>query len=378
MKRVKIFRWVRCISQSWLSRAAKSAVPVFVAVSLSTAQDHWMLGPFVKVDTANPCLTPTAASRFVCPIREQNLAWEAKDVFNPAAVVRGTRVYLLYRAQDSIGKPAGTSRIGLAWSTDGLKVTKHPVPVLYPQDDFMKRYEWEGGCEDPRVVQDEKGVYVMTYTAFDSRLARLAVATSDDLLHWRKQGLAFEQASDGKYRDRWSKSGSIISKRVGDNLVAVRIGGRYWMYWGESNIFMATSDNLIHWTPLEKEDGELAVAIGTRQNSFDSGLVEPGPPAVVTDAGIVFIYNSSNRRFGGDPDLPPRTYAAGQALFSTEDPTRLLNRTTSSFLRPEKEYELSGQVNNVCFLEGLVHFNGRWLLYYGTADSRIAVASSPP
>ena len=28
----------------------------------------------------------------------------------------------------------------------------------------------------------------------------------------------------------------------------------------------------------------------------------------------------------------------------------------------------------MCFLEGLVYFKGRWFLYYGTADSKIAVA----
>jgi hypothetical protein len=34
------------------------------------------------------------------------------------------------------------------------------------------------------------------------------------------------------------------------------------------------------------------------------------------------------------------------------------------------------QVGNVVFIEGLVFFKGRWLLYYGTADSKIAVAEA--
>jgi hypothetical protein len=34
-------------------------------------------------------------------------------------------------------------------------------------------------------------------------------------------------------------------------------------------------------------------------------------------------------------------------------------------------------VGNVCFLEGMVFFKGKWLLYYGTADSKIAVAEAP-
>ena len=46
-----------------------------------------------------------------------------------------------------------------------------------------------------------------------------------------------------------------------------------------------------------------------------------------------------------------------------------------NFIMPDKPYEIAGQVNQVCFLEGMVHFKGHWLLYYGTADSKIGVAS---
>ena len=44
------------------------------------------------------------------------------------------------------------------------------------------------------------------------------------------------------------------------------------------------------------------------------------------------------------------------------------------FMKPDKPYEISGQVNHVCFVEGLVKFKNKWFLYYGTADSKIAVA----
>lgn len=363
------FRW---------SIPANIAIAVLVTATVASAQSRWTLGPFAKVDSANPCLHPGLASHFVCPVRGTAVGWEAKDVFNPAAVVHEGKVHLLYRAQDSIGKPFGTSRIGLAWSADGTIFRKHSAPVLYPDNDFMKIYEWEGGCEDPRIVLKGEGGYVMTYTAYDGRLARLAIATSSDLVHWEKKGLAFDRAMDGKYRDTWSKSGSIVTEKRGDSLVAVRIGGLYWMYWGESNIFLATSEDLIRWTPLETGDGHLAVALMTRDHSFDSRLVEPGPPALLTEAGILLIYNSCNDTKEGDPGLPSGTYSAGQALFSREDPRKLVDRTASYFFHPEKKYELVGQVNSVCFLEGLVHFKGHWFLYYGTADSRIAVAVNTP
>ncbi|HRG80530.1 MAG TPA: hypothetical protein PL167_13005, partial [Cyclobacteriaceae bacterium] len=35
---------------------------------------------------------------------------------------------------------------------------------------------------------------------------------------------------------------------------------------------------------------------------------------------------------------------------------------------------IEGQVNQVCFIEGMIPLNGKWYLYYGTADSKIGVA----
>jgi beta-1,2-mannosidase len=129
---------------------------------VSTADSNWMILPFEKADSVNPILH-TGHGTFICPVRKQRVKWEEKDVFNPAAIIKDGKVFLLYRAEDSVGKYAGTSRIGLAESVDGLHFTRHPEPVLFPAPDEQKKYEWEGGCEDPRVVQDSSGTYIMTY-----------------------------------------------------------------------------------------------------------------------------------------------------------------------------------------------------------------------
>jgi predicted GH43/DUF377 family glycosyl hydrolase len=342
------------------------------------ALEEWVLGPFIKQDEVNPCLSPLSSSSFYCPVRRDSVKWEAKDVFNPAAVVRKGKVYLLYRAEDPVGQYQGTSRIGLAVSNNGLNFKRHPTPVLYPDNDFMKVYEWEGGCEDPRIVESETGTYVLTYTAYDGKTARLCVASSPDLLTWKKNGLAFGKAHGGKYKDVWSKSGAIVCRREGNHMVAARIKAKYWMYYGDTEMFVATSDNLLDWTPVETKDGNPMVVFGPRKGRFDSRLVEPGPPPFLTKQGIRFIYNSMNLDTGGDPALPVGTYAAGQVLIDPENPAVVLKRTASYFIHPDKDYEKSGQIGNVCFLEGLVYFKGHWLLYYGTADSRIAVASYTP
>jgi predicted GH43/DUF377 family glycosyl hydrolase len=356
-----------------------------IASSSSDSTYNWALLPFIKIDSVNPILNPGKGS-FIDPILKSKVLWEEKDVFNPAIINKGNKVYMLYRAQDKTGKPAGTSRIGLAVSTDAVHFTRILRPVLYPDNDAFKKLEWEGGCEDPRVVEDSLGTYYMTYTAFDGKIARLLVATSTDLLHWKKHGSVFANAYKGKYASLWSKSGSIVSSYKDGRIIATKINGKYWMYWGDKQIWSAKSDNLINWTPVELKKNnhhqahdmsQLKIVLPTRPGKFDSDLVESGPPAMVTDKGILLIYNSRNTRLNGDKSLNDGTYSASQVLFDKHDPTKILKRMNTSFIKPDKSYELSGQVNQVCFVEGLTKFKNKWYLYYGTADSKIAVAYCP-
>lgn len=331
---------------------------------------EWALPAFEKVDSLNPCLLPDPSLSFFCPLQQDTVQWSVKDVFNPAAVVRNDTLFLIFRAEDSIGRYAGTSRLGLAFSEDGLRFRKDPSPVLYPDDDFMKPYEWEGGCEDPRIVELPDGRYVMTYTAYDGQTARLCVASSKNLRNWAKHGLAF---GEEKYRDLWSKSGSIVCRRQGNRLVAEKVNGQYWMYWGDKNMHAAVSGDGISWTPLEEGDS-LKIVMPFRPGFFDSDLVEPGPPAMITDAGILLIYNGRNYGPERRLDIPEGTYSAGQVLFSREDPATVISRLEEPFFRPDRPYEVEGQVNRVVFLEGMALFREQWFLYYGTADSKIAVA----
>ena len=344
----------------------------------STSLD-WQIGPFVKVDSINPILGPQNTKWF-CPLRQDSVLWEGKDIFNPCAVVKDGKVYLLYRAEDFVGKYNGTSRIGLAVSEDGLHFERYPLPVFYPEHDAFTEIEWEGGVEDPRIVEDEQGTYYMTYTAYDGEKTRLCIASSDDLIVWRKHGVVFDQVDEELEKTLSFKSGLIVTKLVGDKLIATKINGKYWMYWNVGELYLATSDDLIHWEPVMKEDESYyAPALQARPDKLrvDNIMCEPGPAAILTDKGIVVFYNGISNGIPsehGRPDNDALTWAGVQALFDAKNPMQSIARAEHAFIHPEKPYELTGQVNSVTFIEGLVKFKGKWFIYYGTADSFIAVA----
>ncbi len=339
--------------------------------------DNWQLGIFVKPAT-NPLMQADSTYLFNCPIKKQIVQWQKADVFNPAAIVRNNKVYILFRAEDVPGVGIGmrTSRIGLAVSDDGIHFKKNPEPVLYPDSSEFIKYDYPGGCEDPRIVETAKGKYVLLYTSWNRDVARLSVATSANLLKWKKQGPAFLKAYDGKFLNTWSKSGSIVTQQKNGKFIAAKINGKYWMYWGEGPVYLASSTDLINWIPLTDANKELVSILTARKKMFDSQIVEPGPPAILTSKGIVLLYNGKNAETeDADPLLPKGIYCGGQALFDANHPEKLLERCSSYFIKPDLPHEIKGQyTSGTTFIEGLVYFKKQYFLYYGTADSMVGVA----
>ena len=175
--------------------------------------------------------------------------------------------------------------------------------MLSPDRDTQARFEWTGGVEDPRIVEAEDRTYVLTYTQWNGDIPRLATATSRDLVTWTKHGPAFAQADSGKYRNFESKSGAILSRVEGNRVIATQVNGKYWMYFNVPDILIATSDNLLDWTPLEDATGRPLKVLSPRPGYFDSWLVEAGPPPILTARGIVVLYNAGNSERYGDPIL---------------------------------------------------------------------------
>lgn len=357
--------------------------PTYVnSQELQSKLPKWALGPFDRPEGVNPIISPSETV-FNCPMQGKLIKWEESDTFNPAATNKDGKIVVLYRAEDNSAQGIGkrTSRVGYAESTNGIVMNRRSAPVVFPAEDVSKDFEWPGGCEDPRVAMTEDGLYVMLYTAWNRQVPRLAVATSRDLISWEKHGLAFGKAYDGRFKGMECKSASIVTKLKDDKLVIEKIDGKYFLYWGEHAVCAATSDDLINWNPVLNENGDLLKIATPRTGYFDSGLTECGPPAVMTEDGIVLIYNGKNKKYheGGALEYPEGAYCAGQFLFDSKDPYKVLNRLDKPFFYPEAAFEKSGQyVDGTVFTEGLAYLNGKYYMYYGCADSQVAVAIYDP
>jgi beta-1,2-mannosidase len=288
-------------------------------------------------------------------ISPRGAGWESAGTFNPAVVRHEGKFVMLYRAQDS----AGTSRLGYAESNDGIHFTRRAQPVLSPETE----YEKNGGVEDPR-LQIIDGTYYLTYTGYNKRDAQLCLATSHDLVHWERKGVILP-AHKGNWNKGWTKSGAIVPEKI---------DGKYWMYWlgtaadKTDQMGLSYSTDLLHWT-----EATATPVLPRRPGQFDSRVVEPGPPPILTDRGIVLIYN------GADDKL---VYRTGVAVFDRSDPRKLISRSDEPIFTPEKDWEKTGQVPNVIFVEGMVQLEEqtksgsrrRFLFYYGAADKYVGVA----
>jgi len=309
---------------------------LILAAGVAALEAHLPLGKWHRVSDT-PVIDPRGGG------------WESAGTFNPAVIQYGDKIVMLYRAQDK----QGTSRLGYAESTDGLRFTRRDEPVLSPE----ATYEKDGGVEDPRLVQFGD-TYYLTYTGYNKTDAQLCLATSKDLIHWERKGVIIP-ADKGNWNVKWTKSGAIVPEKI---------NGTYWMYFlgtaadGTDQTGLASSPDLIHWTEVTRTP-----VLEKRIGKFDSRVVEPGPPAIVTNAGIVLIYN------GADDHL---VYRTGVAVFDRKDPSKLLSRTDQPMFQPELDWEKVGQVPNVVFVEGMARKGNKYLFYYGAADKYIGVAEA--
>ena len=346
---------------------------------------EWAFGPFVK--DPDPVLKPDPSLTFLCPVSKKNVRWQATNVYNPAFAEKDGVLHMFYRAddeprpfKDTWGNPMVTCRIGHATSTDGVHFACAPEPVLFPDEDEYKEYEWDGGCQDLHIAEAEDGKFYMNYTAWvGSRdhtrdapeknppfIDVLMTASSEDLVHWKKHGPAF---ADPKVRNH-TRSGVIVSRLKNGRLIAEKVNGKYVMY-AAHNGWMSVSDDLIHWEPVPDGKGEQRCLFPHFGPSpYADASCEAGAAAILTERGIVYFFNAAAS--GNASSF----WSQGQALIDKTDLFTVIDVLKEPHLSPEFDWECKGHVPTPCLVcNGITHFGGKWTMYYGASDHLIGRAT---
>ena len=301
------------------------------------------------------------------PILRPGSTKETADcVFNPGAILHNGEVRMLCRCINFDTPKSGdnwsVSTLVWAKSRDGLSFELDDKPFLAPWTFYpgLDASRYPGGFEDPRLVFiPEEGLYVLTFTGVESihRTPGMS-AISADLEHWEFLGENFP-----------ARAVSLTDRRI---------NGKYWAYYGNSGICLAWSEDLRVW------ETDKSPVMRPRAGFFDETLCEAVCAPIINDDGILLLYNGaapghykkriSNGVYRFREGVDDHCYSIGWALFDRNDPTRLIARCDDSFLKPELPYELYGIAEYTAFGEGLVRLDGKYILYYGCSDTRIAAA----
>jgi predicted GH43/DUF377 family glycosyl hydrolase len=320
---------------------------------MKTTWPKWAIGPFKK-HPGNPVLSPSEKG------------FDSWAAYNAAVVVHDDLFHMYYRAEsrDEADTPyCGTSRIGLAVSTDGLAWTR---PFVAPLLDATEAWEIPGGCEDPRIVRVGDAWHLL-YTGYCwPKGVVLCDAISTDLLRWEKRGPVFPRETLGGMQ---SKSACPVCDPAGN---AVKIDGRYVMY---TNDQLAFSDDFEHW----KVEPLRAAAFSGRLNEVCVAVTDHRVPG--RDDIVLFVAGTLDRI----PGAGDRFYAVGETLMSRRDPRERLDVLPGAVLAAEHPFERSADrlsmvadAGKGCiFLCSLFRHGGRWWLYYGAADQYVGLATAP-
>ncbi len=327
---------------------------------------------------------------------------EVEGVLNPAAV-RGPdgHLYLFPRlvAKDNYsrigiarvlfdenGEPKGVERLGIA---------------LEPEAPYELRPDGSGGCEDARVTYVEPlKCYVMTYSAFSPKGPRIALASSTDLLHWKRLGLAtFEDYYGIDFVNVDNKDASLFPVAIPNHAGKMQLamlhrplfkGTRPEETVSEAALRTIDLNHESIWisycpiNPKGLEAGHLGLfnshhRLATPVSPWERLKIGGGSPPVLTRHGWLIVYHGVQEIDVSAPGTHKLCYSAGIMILSKEHPQVILYRSESPVLTPIGLKEREGMVDNVVFPTGIDRRDDlaqpdRFDVYYGMADSRIGVA----
>ena len=258
------------------------------------------------------------------------------------------QILLLVRVEDRRGLShlcAARSADGLAdWEIDRLP-TFAPLPEQCPEETW--------GIEDPRVTwMEDLGLWVIAYTAYSEFGPLVSLAPTKDFVNFERLGAVMppENKDAALFPSKFNGRYAVLHRPV-----AGTAGKHIWISF---------SPDLKHW-------GDHRVLLTARKGGWwDANKIGLSPPPLETFEGWLILYHGVKDTVDGS------IYRLGLALLDREDPTRVLRRTDRWIFGPDEPYERSGDVGNVVFPCGWTLQGDELRIYYGGADSCVAVATA--
>ena len=312
----------------------------------------WAVGPFTKY-AGNPVLAPTPG------------AWDqghfSGGVHNGAIIVKGGKFYYIYRGErPRQATPGYICDIGIATSPDGIHFTKIRRKSGLFRHGKYKRYSYE----DVDVAR-YKGTYYLFCNQWDwnkmkdYKVSGTFLATSRDLLYWKRVGIVFPNST------RLHRNGVVLQS---PHNRAIRVHGKFVMYL--DNGLVAYSKDMIHWVtgkkPLRYPGDECCFALTN---------YSPGHPNRI----VLFTGGNFTGYF----------YAIGEVLFSKKNPAKPLAFLPAPVLtaNPKIPYENGfsatdpakaiSSFDDTIFFTGLTRHKGQWWMYYGGSEYYTCLATAP-
>lgn len=325
---------------------------------------------------------------------------EAWGVLNPASARKDGELYLFPR----VVAEGNFSRIGLArtrFADDGepMAVTRLGY-ALEPETEYELFGHGQGGVEDPRVTWVEPlQLWVMAYTAVSHLGPRIAVAVSQDALHWRRLGLLhYDPSCAVNFNEYGNKDGMFFPQAVNDPsgkpALAILHRPTYLVHRPDGTVLLEVPEGIheeresiwIGYISLEQAKQDIEQLVHVYDNrlvigpeyGWESLKIGGGTPPILTPQGWLTFYHGVTGVVSLDPNVPKHVvYSAGALLLDERDPTKVLYRSPQPVLAPDEQDERVGIVPNVVFPTAIdAREDGRLDVYYGMADSRIGVATT--
>jgi predicted GH43/DUF377 family glycosyl hydrolase len=274
----------------------------------------------------------------------------ANSVFNAAAARVDSKTVLLVRVEDF----RGLSHFTVARSTDGVTNWDiDPSPTLLPDPQRHTEELW--GIEDARITRLEQlQKWAVCYTAYSKGGPLVSIATTTDFQSFERLGPAMppEDKDASLFPVRFNGLWAMLHRPVPKS---PELGAHVWISF---------SPDLKHW-------GSHQEVIHAREGGWwDARKIGLCAPPLETEEGWLILYHGVRTTASGS------IYRLGLALLDLGDPTRLIHRTDEWIFGPKARYERDGDVDDVVFPCGWTLEDGTVYMYYGAADSCIALATA--